>query len=122
MKKYILVFTCFFLLKVSGQNLSIKVDSLMNYAVQQFNFSGVVLIAQKNHILYEKPYGKANVEWNIHHANETKFRLGSISKQFTAFIILQLCEQRKLSLDAKASKYIGALNDIENNNITIQNL
>ena len=122
MKKYIFIFICFSAIKVSGQNQFRLIDSLLNYAARQFNFNGVVLVAQKNHIVYEKTLGKANIEWDIKHEKNSKFRLGSISKQFTAFMILQLCEQGKLSVNDKLSNYFDAFKNTGKTAITINHL
>ena len=66
---------------------------------------GTVLVAKDGKILLDKGYGMANVEWDIPNNADTKFRLGSITKQFTATAVLQLAEQGKLSLDDSILKY-----------------
>ncbi len=84
-------------------------DQLDKYALAQMNvkgFSGAVLVMQKNKVLLKKAYGLADREWNIANTTDTKFRIGSITKQFTAACILQLIEQGKLNLDDKLSKFI----------------
>ncbi|SPE60814.1 Beta-lactamase (modular protein) [Verrucomicrobia bacterium] len=65
-----------------------------------------VLIAQDGKILFEKGYGLADVAHHVPITPETKFRIGSITKQFTAAAILKLQEQGKLSVKDKLSKYI----------------
>src|SRR5207237_1030940 len=62
--------------------------------------------AQGGKILFEKGYGLANLEHRVPITPQTKFRIGSISKQFTASAILKLCEQGTLRLDNKLSKFI----------------
>ena len=52
-----------------------------------------------------KGYGSANLEWNIPNTPSTKFRLGSITKQFTAAAILLLAEQNKLALEDPVKKH-----------------
>ena len=69
-------------------------------------FSGSVLVMKQNKVLLKKAYGMADREWNIPNTTDTKFRIGSITKQFTAACILQLVEQGKLNLDDKLSKFI----------------
>jgi CubicO group peptidase (beta-lactamase class C family) len=61
---------------------------------------------QKGKAIYKKAFGMADREWNVPNTVDTKFRIGSVTKQFTAACILQLAEQGKLSLDDKLSKYI----------------
>src|SRR5437588_7987449 len=68
-------------------------------------FSGTILVAQDGKPILRKGYGLANREWNVAATPETRFRLGSITKQFTAAAILQLAEEGKLSLDDPVSKY-----------------
>lgn len=74
------------------------------YKIKEFN--GAVLVMQKGKAVYKKAFGMADREWNVPNTTETKFRIGSVTKQFTAACILQLAEQGKLGLDDKLSKYI----------------
>jgi CubicO group peptidase (beta-lactamase class C family) len=78
----------------------------MQAEVKVNDFSGAVLVAQQGKIMYEKAFGMANREWNIPNGAETKFQIGSLTKQFTAAAILQLAEAGKLKLDDRLSKYI----------------
>jgi CubicO group peptidase (beta-lactamase class C family) len=71
-------------------------------------FSGTALVAKDGKPIFRRAYGLANREWKIAATPETEFRLGSITKQFTAAAILQLAEQGKLSLDDPISKYYDA--------------
>ena len=105
--KKIIVFIFLFPLAVSAQkNYGSLMDKYMQAQVTVNDFSGAVLVAQKGKIIYEKAFGMANREWNIPNTVQTKFRIGSLTKQFTAAAILQLAEQGKLSLDDKLSKYL----------------
>ena len=61
-------------------------------------FSGSVLVAHKGRIVLNKGYGMANYELGVPNSPETKFRLGSVTKQFTAMAILQLEERGKLKV------------------------
>lgn len=82
-----------------------KADRLCSDFVEQKKFMGSVLVARAGKPLFRKSYGFANLEWDIANTPDTKFRLGSITKQFTATLILQLVEQGKLKLDDPVSKY-----------------
>jgi CubicO group peptidase (beta-lactamase class C family) len=64
------------------------------------------LVAQDGKILFEMGYGVADVEHHVPVIPQTTFRIGSITKQFTASAILKLQEERKLSVNDKVSKYI----------------
>jgi D-alanyl-D-alanine carboxypeptidase len=80
-------------------------DEHVETFVRQNQFSGSVLVARDGKPIFVKAYGMANREWDIANTVDTKFRLGSITKQFTATLILHLVEQGKLKLDDPVSKY-----------------
>jgi CubicO group peptidase (beta-lactamase class C family) len=65
-----------------------------------------VLVAQDGKILFESGFGYADIENNVLVSKETKFRIGSITKQFTAAAIMKLAEQGKLKLHDPLIKYI----------------
>ena len=69
-------------------------------------FMGTVLVVKDGTTLIDQGYGSADLEWNIPNSPATKFRLGSLTKQFTAAGILLLQEQGKLSIDDPISKYL----------------
>lgn len=83
-----------------------KIDEVMTLASKYGLFNGSVLVAENGKVIYKKGLGLANMEWNIPNTPETRFRLGSITKQFTATLILQLVEQGKVKLDGKLSDYL----------------
>jgi CubicO group peptidase (beta-lactamase class C family) len=74
------------------------------FKVKEFN--GTVLVTQKGKSIYKKAFGMADREWNVANTENTKYRIGSVTKQFTAACIMQLAEQGKLSVDDKLSKFI----------------
>ena len=86
----------------------VQADMLLRSYAQADRFSGVALVAKDGKPIFRKAYGLANREWDVPIAQDTKFRIGSITKQFTAAAILQLAEQGKLSLDDPISKYYPA--------------
>ncbi|HET7306254.1 MAG TPA: serine hydrolase [Gammaproteobacteria bacterium] len=69
-------------------------------------FMGTVLVAKGDEILLDKGYGMANVAWDIPNALDAKFRLGSLTKQFTAALVLLLQEDGKLRIEDPVSKYL----------------
>jgi CubicO group peptidase (beta-lactamase class C family) len=90
-------------------NLAAQADATVKTFKQDAEFSGVVLIARNGKILFEKAYGQANREWNIPNTTRTKFRIASLTKQFTAAAILLLQEKRKLRVSENISQYIDDL-------------
>lgn len=83
-----------------------RVDEIVQSYVTAKQFMGSVLVAQNGQVLLDKGYGEANLEWQIPDAPEAKFRLGSITKQFTAASILLLEERGKLKTDDVVKKYM----------------
>src|SRR6516164_3301009 len=83
-----------------------RMEEVVQSFVKNKQFMGAVLVARGNDILLDKGYGFANLEWNIPDSPKTKFRLGSITKQFTAAAILLLEEQGKLKVDDPVKKYM----------------
>lgn len=86
-----------------------SLETLVDKAVARDHFSGAVLVAKGDQVLLDKGYGSANLEWNIPNAPSTKFRLGSVTKQFTAASVLLLQERGKLSITDPVSKYLSGL-------------
>lgn len=84
-----------------------KVDGYIEAYMQMNQFSGSVLIANNGNVLVSKGYGYANYQFNIENTPQTKFRIGSLTKGFTAVAIMQLVENNKLSLDDKLIKFIS---------------
>lgn len=76
------------------------VDGLLQH------FMGAVLIARDGNVLLDRAYGSANLEWGIANTPSTKFRIGSLTKQFTAASILILEERGRLRLEDPISKYV----------------
>ena len=69
-------------------------------------FMGTVLVADGDKVLLDKGYGMADLEWEIPNTPDVKFRLGSLTKQFTATLVLLLQQDGKLNINDPASKYL----------------
>lgn len=89
-----------------SQDIKYKLDEYMTVLTEQEKFSGSVLIAKDKEILLSKGYGMANYELDVPNSPLSKFRLASVSKQFTAMAIMLLKEQGLLNVDDRLSKYI----------------
>jgi CubicO group peptidase (beta-lactamase class C family) len=97
-------------LALAGAPASAQDPARMEQVVQSYiannGFMGTVLVARGADIVFNKAYGSANVELGVPNAPTTKFRLGSITKQFTAASILLLEEQGKLGLEDPIRKHM----------------
>ncbi len=82
-----------------------SIDALFQNLIKPSGPGAAVLVARDGKVLFEKGYGLADVEHHRSITPETKFRIGSITKQFTASAILKLQEQGKLNVEDKLSKY-----------------
>jgi CubicO group peptidase (beta-lactamase class C family) len=78
----------------------------MDEFVSSRDFSGVVLVARNGQVLFEKAYGMANREHSVQNKLETPFRLGSVTKQFTAMAVMILVERGKLGVNDAICKYV----------------
>src|SRR5688500_5896942 len=99
-----------------------KIDEVLSTANKYHLFNGSVLVAENGKVIHRKGYGHANMEWNIPNTPDTKFRLGSITKQFTAALILQLVDEGKVKLDGKLSDYLPAYRKDIGDKVTIHQL
>lgn len=88
----------------SRQAIKAELESVIDSYAQNL-FSGVVLVAKEGAILIHRGYGYANMEHDIPNRSDTKFRIGSITKSFTAMAILQLKQKGLLDLTDTVKKY-----------------
>ena len=107
---------------ILGQDKASRMDQLITLYNKYGQFNGSVLVADNGKVVFEKGVGMANLEWNIPNTPDTKFRLGSITKQFTATLILQLVEQGKIKLDGKLIDYLPNYRKDTGAKVTIHNL
>ena len=90
-----------------AQNFESKADSLLLNIFKDKNGPGAVfMIAKNGKPIYQKAFGKANLELGVNLTTNNIFQLGSITKQFTAIAILILEEQGKIDTKQYISKYI----------------
>ncbi len=91
---------------VFSQNPTAEFDRLMQENFHPDGPGATVLVAKKGQIIYHKAFGMANLELDVPMRTDHVFRIGSVTKQFTAAAILQLAEQGKLSLQDELTKFI----------------
>jgi CubicO group peptidase (beta-lactamase class C family) len=86
-----------------------RVDAYIAAEAAEHSFRGAVLVGIDGKVVFEKAYGLADEEWNVRNTTTTKFRIASLSKQFTAACILLLQERGKLKVQDPISRYLTAL-------------
>ncbi len=105
-----------------AQTKATKIDELMTVYYKYSQFNGVVLVAERGRIIYERAFGKANLEWGIENTLDTKFEIASMTKPMTALVIMQLVEEGKIRLDGKVSDYIPYYPRETGTKITVEQL
>ena len=104
------------------QDKSEKIDELVCLYAEYGYFNGAVLVAEKGNIIYKEAFGHANMEWDIPNTVDTKFRIYSMTKQFTAMLVMQLVEDGKIKLEHTISKYLPYYRKDIGNSVTIHQL
>ena len=96
-----------------------KIDDFLNYIAKNKQGIGSISIFKEGKEIYQKNFGQdqlTNVQWD----SKTGYQIGSVSKLFTAIMLMQLVEKGKLNLNDKLSKYYP---DAPNaNKITLKNV
>ena len=112
-----LLFDCFAQSKTFSE-----VDKAFKELNDKRAFNGSVLVAKNGKIIYQNMIGFADMEHGVPINRDTKFELASLSKPFTALLVLQLVEKGKLKLEAKVSDYIPEFRRSDSGEITIHHL
>jgi len=105
-----------------AQDKAAKIQEVLTLAHKYRQFNGSALVAENGKIIYKGAFGMANMEWSIPNTPDTKFRLGSITKQFTSTLVMQLVEQGKIKLDGKLSDYLPDYRKDTGQKITVHHL
>ena len=107
---------------IFAQDKAAEIDKLMLQYQDYGQFNGTVLVAESGEIIFKKGYGLANMDWNILNEPDTKFRIGSITKQFTSMLIMQLVKEGKVKLDGKITDYLPEYRKDTGEKVTIHHL
>ena len=105
-----------------AQNKARLIDDLVQKYYEYGQFNGTVLVAEQGKVIFKKGYGEANKEWDIPNTPDTKFRLGSITKQFTSMLIMQLVDEGKIKVDGKLTDYIPEYPKTNGDKVTVYHL
>ena len=105
-----------------AQDKTSKINELITKTYDSQQFNGSVLVAEQGEIIYKKSFGYANREWKIPNTPNTKYRIASMTKQFTAMLVMQLVEEGKIELDGKISDYLPKYRKDNGERVTIHHL
>lgn len=103
---------------VNSQPAARFIDSVAN----EKKFSGNILVQKNGLINYQKSFGLANIPFSIPNTLDTKFKIASITKLFTAVMVMQLHEEGKLDIDKPIRTYLSDYNDEATEKITVYQL
>jgi CubicO group peptidase (beta-lactamase class C family) len=105
-KKIILLLVLFgIVFTTQSQEKTQKIDSLLISYSKIYRFNGAALVYRKGKVILEKGYGYQDINNKVLSTSSTIFQVGSITKQFTATVILKLVEDNKLTLQDRLTKY-----------------
>lgn len=109
---------------MSGRLLgqSPKTEDFIDSYARGHNFNGTILIHNNSKTVYQKSFGLANIPFKIPNTIYTKYKVASITKAFTAVLILQLYEQGKIDPGKPISAYLPDYTGSGGNKVTIHNL
>jgi CubicO group peptidase (beta-lactamase class C family) len=108
--------------QIHAQSREGQIDALVRKFSEYGLFSGSVLVADEGKVIFEKGYGYANLEWGIANAPDTKFRLGSITKQFTSMLVMQQVQKGAIRLDDPVVTYLPDYPRPQGEKVTIRHL
>lgn len=101
--------------------LATKINDFMELYCNTWAFSGSILVAEKGETIIKKGYGKASIEHSIPNTSQTKFRICSITKQFTAMAVMMLQEKGLLDVNESITNYFPEFHQFDKR-ITIHHL
>jgi CubicO group peptidase (beta-lactamase class C family) len=74
-----------------------------------YPFAGTICVIKSGEIIFNQAYGMACIEFNVPNGTDTRFSLASISKQFTAFAMMQLYEEARIDIDKPVNDAVVCL-------------
>ena len=109
-------------LRTQAQDIEEKLDAAVEAYFNARSFIGAVLVARGDDVLYEKGFGMADYTWSIPNAPDVRYRIGSVTKQFTAAVILKMVEAGAVELDAVIRDYIPYYPEPQGSRVTVHQL
>ena len=101
---------------------ALRINEVMQARSAAGDFSGSVLVARDGRTVYQQAFGYANLEWKIPNDLQTKFEIGSMTKQFTALLVLQLVNEGRVKLDGYLSDYLPYYRKDTGSRVTVRQL
>jgi len=99
-----------------------EIDAFVGSFAEDGLFSGSILVVEGGRPIFKKGYGLASREWAIANGTDTRMRVASITKQFTAVLVLRQVQAGKLKLDGKVSDYLPWYRKDTGSQVTLHHL
>jgi CubicO group peptidase (beta-lactamase class C family) len=113
------------ILALAPQNLVAQTRDAERFVTsyaEKNNFSGSILIQKNGRTTYARSFGFSNLKFNVPNTNETKYKVASITKLFTAVLILQLQEQGRIDLNSTIKTYLPDYSGAASDKVTVNQL
>lgn len=118
----ILVFSACVSYAADAAEKAAKIDKLMSQYAETGLFSGTVLVSDHDRVIFKNGYGLANREWKIPNAPDVKFRLGSLTKQFTSMLVMQQVAKGTMKLEGHLIQFLPYYRTDTGSKVTIHQL
>ena len=109
-------------LRASEKDEAAEIDRVATRYAEYGYLSGTVLVAKHGNVIYERGFGEANIEGLAPNMPTTKFGIASLTKQFTAVLVLQQVEDGKIRLDGHVADYLPWYRKDTGERITVEQL
>src|SRR5215467_4984347 len=108
--------------QVTAQTKTERIDQIVRYYHEYGYLNGTVLVGENGRIIYEKGLGEADFASHTPNTPRTRFAIGSITKQFTALLVLQQVDEGKLTLNDTVAKLLPWYRRDTGSRMTIEQL
>lgn len=116
---FILLFSAW---PLHAENASRRIDRVMTSYCRCGQFNGAILVKKGKDIIYAKAFGLADRQWNVKNTLDSKFLIGSVSKSYTALMVLILAGEGLIDLNATLNAYIPQYDGPGKNRVTIHQM
>lgn len=99
-----------------------RIDTYVRAASENGDLHGAILVADNGEVVYEHSAGSANHQWDVANTVDTKFRIGSMTKPFTAILVIQQLEKGTLALEDTISEHLSYYRQDTGSRVTISQL
>ncbi len=106
----------------SDETTTAKLDKLLTAYHDAGMLNGAVLVADHGTVIYKKAFGMANFEWQVPNTTDARFRIGSVTKPFTAVLVLQQVQKGRIRLDAPVAEYLPDYRKDTAQKVTVRHL